>query len=156
MRINNLVFDYELRAAGLIALPFDWSPNGLGDLSQLDADTQAQVEAVFAAHDPTRSLPEPVPDNPTLGDWRVGLALWRRLEDVTSRVDALLKSDKPTEVVLGTIASERLNYSNNVLRAQLMQLKDVFGFTADEVDESLWRAERVRLGDLSGVWPLTA
>jgi hypothetical protein len=94
------------------------------------------------------------PDNPTLGDWRVGLTLWGRMDDVTNRVAGLVASTDANQQKLGRIASERLNYSNNVLRGQLLQLKDAFGFTAADVDESLYRAYRVSLGDLSGVWPL--
>ncbi|TXN43597.1 hypothetical protein [Methylobacterium sp. WL7] len=97
-----------------------------------------------------------VPDNPTLGDWRVGLMLWGRIDDVTAKVAALVSSSDPAKQRIGKVASERLNYSNNVLRAQLLQLKDAFGFTAADVDESLYRAQRVSLGDLSGVWPLPA
>jgi hypothetical protein len=111
---------------------------------QADADTAANAAA---------STP---PDNPTLGDWRVALTLWGRIDDVTGKVSALVSSDKPDQQKLGKIASERLNYSNNVLRAQLLQLKDAFGFSAAEIDESLYRARQVSLGDLSGMWPLPA
>lgn len=97
----------------------------------------------------------PVPDNPTLGDWRVGLTLWGRMDDVTAKVAALVASADPSQVMLGKIALERLEYSNNVLRAQLLQLKDAFGFSAADVDESLWRAHQVSTGDLSGKWPLS-
>lgn len=101
-------------------------------------------------------LPPPVapvaPDNPTLGDWRVALLLWGRLSDIQAKVSALKAAGNP----LGAVADERMNYSNNVLRGQLLQLKDVFGFTSAEVEESLWRASQVAQGDLSGVWPLPA
>ena len=116
---------------------------------------------------PLISTPPPVPapsapDNPTLGDWRVGLVLWtrkdasgntvNRLADVTAAVQALISAGNP----LGAVAQQRLEYSNNVRRAELLQLKDVFAFTTADVDESLYRAQRVSLGDLSGVWPLPA
>lgn len=104
--------------------------------------------------------PAPVPDNPTLGDWRVALLLWtrpdangspsNRLTDVMNRVFQL----DANGVAIAAVAKERLEYSNNVKRSELMQLKDAFGFTAEEVDESLYRAQQVSLGDLSGVWPL--
>lgn len=98
------------------------------------------------------------PDNSTLSDWRCGLALWKRpdgtlrLDEVTAKVAELVASGHP----LGRIARERLEYANNVTRAQLGQLAGLFGFTAAEIEESLWRAERVRQGDLSGTWPLPA
>lgn len=94
------------------------------------------------------------PDGGTLSDWRLALDLWGRLEDVTARVAALLASTKPEDVRLGKIARQRLEYANNVFRGDLLMLKDVAGFTVAEVDESLWRAERVRIGDLSGRWPV--
>ena len=97
----------------------------------------------------------PVPDGPTLSDWRVGLTLWGRIDDVTAKVAALVSASDPATVMLGKIARERLEYANNVFRAQLLQLKDVVGFTAADVDESLWRAHQVTLGDLSGTWPLS-
>lgn len=99
-------------------------------------------------------VPEPIPDGPTLSDWRVGLTLWGRIDDVTAKVAALVASSNPATVILGKIARERLEYANNVFRAQLLLLKDAVGFTAADVDESLWRAQRVTLGDLSGTWPL--
>lgn len=92
------------------------------------------------------------PDNPTNSDWRVGLVLWGRFAEVEAKVIAA----RDGGTVQGLIAWQRWEYANNVLRNELMQLMDVFGFTAGEVDESLWRADRVRQGDLSGVWPLQA
>ncbi len=122
-----------------------------GKLVPLTADDLAQRDK-----DAASPVPSGPPDNPTLGDWRVALTLWGRMDDVTSRVAALVASTDPAKQILGKIASERLNYSNNVLRAQLLQLKDAFGFTAADVDESLYRAHQVSIGDLSGVWPLPA
>ncbi len=43
----------------------------------------------------------------------------------------------------GAIAWQRWEYANNVYRADLMALKDSFGFTAADVDESLRRAAAV-------------
>jgi hypothetical protein len=96
-----------------------------------------------------------VPDNPTLGDWRVGLTLWGRMDDVTAKVAALVASSDASQAMLGKIATERLEYSNFVQRATLLSLKDALGFTTADVDESLWRAHQVSIGDLSGTWPLT-
>lgn len=146
----------ELEAAGLQGVPISVMPDAVEVASSVDAKTVQAVKAVVAAHDPAKIAPAAVPDNPTLGDWRVALTLWGRIDDVTAKVAALVSSDKPDQQRIGKIASERLNYSNNVLRSQLLQLKDAFGFTADDVDESLWRAQRVSVGDLSGTWPLPA
>ncbi|AWI87077.1 hypothetical protein C0214_01135 [Methylobacterium sp. DM1] len=105
----------------------------------------------------TPPLPAPtVPDAPTLSDWRVALTVWGRIDDVTKRVAALVASEDAEKAMLGRIARERLEYANTVQRAQLLQLKDAFGFSADEINESLWRADRVRQGDLSGKWPVPA
>ncbi|CAO4174972.1 hypothetical protein [Methylorubrum populi] len=98
------------------------------------------------------------PDHPSLSDWRVGLTLWRRpdgtlrIDELTAKVTALVENRHP----LGRIARERLEYANHVERVQLLQLAEALGFTEAEIEESLWRAERVRLGDLSGTWPLPA
>lgn len=98
------------------------------------------------------------PDAPTLSDWRVGLTLWKkpdgtlRIDEVTQKVADLVAAGQP----LGRIARERLEYANNVLRTELLQLADALGFVGGDVDESLWRADRVRQGDLSGTWPLAA
>ncbi|MCE4223387.1 hypothetical protein HCU64_06455 [Methylobacterium sp. C25] len=112
------------------------------------------VEAGSAAIAEFEAPAQPVPDNPTLSDWRVGLTLWGRIDDVTAKVNALVASSVPAQAMLGKVAKERLEYANNVLCAQLLQLKDAFGFTAADVDESLWRAAQVAKGDLSGQWPL--
>lgn len=115
-----------------------------------------QAEEWVEDGDPDLAPPSVVPDQPTLADWRVGLLLWQRLDDVTSRVAGLMASTKPAEAILGRIAQQQLEYSNNVTRARLVQIREAFGFSAAEVDESLWRADRVAQGDLSGVWPLPA
>lgn len=125
------------------------------ELTDLVAAGKARVEA-FQAPEPT------VPDNPALGDWRVALLLWimtagdgtkrSRLSDVMAAVDRAVDAGE----AVGSVARERLEYSNNVRRADLLALKDAFGFTAAEVDESLHRAHRVSLGDLSGAWPVAA
>ena len=100
--------------------------------------------------------PVSVPDSPTLSDWRVALTLWGRMDDVTAKAAALVTSSDPATAMTGKIVTERLEYANNVLRSQLLALKDALGFTAADVDESLWRAHQVSLGDLSGKWPLAA
>ncbi len=117
------------------------------ELKQRQADADAAANAAAAAGPP---------DNPTLGDWRVGLTLWGRIDDVTSKVADLVASSDLAKQKVGKVAQERLQYSNNVLRSQLLQLKDAFGFSEADVDESLYRAHQVAQGDLSGVWPLPA
>ncbi|GEP11441.1 hypothetical protein [Methylobacterium gnaphalii] len=146
-------------------------PDGQVSVTLLDGEELAHIEgpatleitprdglilwdALRALDVPIAAAPATVLDNPTLSDWRVALTLWGRIDDVTAKVNALVASTTPAEAMLGKVAKERLEYANNVLRAQLLQLKDVFGFSADEVDESLWRAAQVSKGDLSGQWPL--
>lgn len=148
-------FPFELVAAGIPLDGIGWDPAAGVILACPDA-VRAQVDAVLATHDSTKPPPATALDNPTLGDWRVALTLWGRMDDVTARVNALIAATDAVQRTLGKVAYERLNYSNNVLRSQLLQLKDAFGFTAADVDESLYRARQVSLGDLSGVWPLAA
>jgi len=56
-------FSDELKAAGLLGLPFSWGTDGV---IQFDSRmTQAQIDAVKAvydAHDPMAAGPVPVPD----------------------------------------------------------------------------------------------
>lgn len=158
-------FISELTAANLLGKPFSFGlgANGyvLMDSSMNPTDVQT-LWAVIQAHNPTKQPPVEPPDNPTLGDWRVGLALWAYtsntgttsnwLTQVTSVVEALKAGGNP----MGLVAEQRLEYSNNVSRATLLSIKDLFGFSTAQVDESLWRADRVSKGDLSGVWPLTS
>ncbi|MFD6316908.1 hypothetical protein [Methylorubrum thiocyanatum] len=110
------------------------------------AARDAQIAAFVGAPVP--------PDGGSLSDWRLAVDLWGRLDEVTSRVAALLSSDDPEAVRMGKVARQRLEYANYVYRADLMLLKDVCGFTAEEVDQSLWRATRIPLGDYSGRWPV--
>lgn len=178
MQISVTLSDFDATVFGLVAGdPTEWIKNAvearvLAKKQELaDGETArrrqagepalATLDALVAAAlkrlDEAGEAPEaPAPDSPTLSDWRVGLALWKgasgaaRLDEVTAKVAALEKAGNP----MGRIARERLEYANHVLRAQLVQLKGVFGFTEAEVEESLGRAERVRQGDLSGTWPL--
>jgi hypothetical protein len=120
---------------------------GEAPLGSIDALASAAMQRMSPAGEAAKPS---APDNPSLRDWRVGLMLWKRLDEVSDKVKALVDAGDP----MGGVARESLEYANTVQRAQLMQLRDVFGFTADEVEESLWRADRVRQGDLSGVWPV--
>lgn len=50
-------FPAELEAAHLLGLPFVWSVNGAFEFDpRMTAVQIASVEAVYAAHDPTKSL----------------------------------------------------------------------------------------------------
>lgn len=82
---------------------------------------------------------ETVPDGPTNSDWRVGLILWGRFDEVESAVVAARDSGD----VRGVIAWQRWEYANNVFRAELMSLRETFGFSEADVDESLRRAAGV-------------
>ncbi|MBB3905579.1 hypothetical protein GGR33_005119 [Methylobacterium brachythecii] len=96
------------------------------------------VGGVLSDYEPL-APPVVVPDNPTNSDWRVGLILWQRFAEAEAKVVAA----KDSGSVQGLIAWQRWEYANNVLRSELLQLKDVFGFAAADVDESLWRADRI-------------
>lgn len=130
-----------------------------GPLPPQAADLREVYDAMIArgvVPQPFEPPDQVVPDQPTLADWRVGLLLWQRLDEVGARVAGLIASTQPAERILGAIAHQQLEYSNNVSRARLTQIRAAFGFSEAEVDESLWRADRVARGDLSGVWPLPA
>lgn len=48
-------FSDELAAAGLLGLPFTWSPEGVIEFGEGVTDAQkADVEAIYATHDPTK------------------------------------------------------------------------------------------------------
>jgi len=148
--------DDEREAFGVYVVPEpDAAPEGQMETSRtLVSRSKRPVWSVSyqPAPDPK---PPTAPDNPTLGDWRVGLVLWKtpggnRRDEVLAKIKALLDAGHP----LGPVADERVNYSNNVLRADLLALKDAVGFSVEDIEESLWRAAQVQAGDLSGVWPL--
>lgn len=132
-------FAAEMEAAGLMGLPFAWDADGITYDDSLSPADRARVEAVLAAHDSDKPAPEIAPDSPTNSDWRVGLILWGRFAEVEAKV--IQARDAGT--VEGLIAWQRWEYANNVYRAELMTLKDAFGFTADDVEESLRRAAQV-------------
>lgn len=111
---------------------------------------ELDMHAVLAECARIEAMPPAPPDRPTLRDWRVALRLWGRLEEVMDSVSGFVKSGNP----LGGVALESFEFSNHVLRKELLALKDALGFSEAEVDESLWRADRVRQGDLSGKWPV--
>jgi hypothetical protein len=132
----------EIEAAGLAGKPFSWDAEGVTVGSEMAEDDVVTLMAVLLAHDPERPAPVPVPDRVTNADWRVGLLTWGeggRLDELRARVEAARDSGS----LEGRIAHERLEYANHVYRAELMQLKDAFGFSAADVDESLMRAAAV-------------
>lgn len=50
-------FPEELQAAGLLGLEFSWAADGSIFYSEAITETQQQaIEAVYAAHDPTKTL----------------------------------------------------------------------------------------------------
>lgn len=85
---------------------------------------------------PVEPQPEPVPESVTNSDWRVGLILWGRFAEVEAKVIAARDSG----TVEGQIVWQRWEYANDVFRAELMARREAFGFSAEEVDESLRRA----------------
>ncbi|MBE7249592.1 MAG: hypothetical protein INR63_32050 [Actinomycetospora chiangmaiensis] len=119
------------------------------DLAQFQADAAAVAAAALAG-----------PDCGSLAFWLTALDLWTRQDssgatvtrtaDVQAAVARMVAAGNP----LGKLAARQLEYANTVLRADLLKLAPAFGFTLAECDESLWRADRVRQGDLTGVWPL--
>jgi hypothetical protein len=141
--------------------PASTPPAGKVEVSRALVDDGGKPAWAVTYEDAPAPAAPTAPDNPTLGDWRVGLSLWigdgatsTRLDDVTASVASLTGSDNVQARAIGSVAHQRLEYSNNVLRAQLRQLAPAFGFSAAEVEESLWRAYRASLGDLRGMWPL--
>lgn len=54
-------FAAEIEAAGLMGLPFAWGPEGITYGADLSEDDHARIDAVLAAHDPSRPAPEAVP-----------------------------------------------------------------------------------------------
>ena len=89
--------------------------------------------------------PSTQPQQETLSDWRVGLVLLGRFDGVKAAVDAAAASGS----VQGKIARERFEYANHVFRHELQTLAPVMGFTLDDVDESLWKANNVSKGILA-------
>lgn len=84
--------------------------------------------------------PEPVvPDGATNSDWRVGLIMWGRFAEIEAKIIEARDSGTPE----GLIVWQRWEYANNVYRAELMGFREAFGFSAAEVDESLYRAAAV-------------
>lgn len=89
--------------------------------------------------------PAPTPESVTNSDWRVGLILWpgsdgkSRFDEVEAKVIAARESGT-TE---GKIVWQRWEYANDVYRTELMALHETFGFSTEEVDESLSRAAAV-------------
>lgn len=75
----------------------------------------------------------PIVERSALSDWRVALVHMGRLDEVL----ALVKAAKDSGSIEGRIAWERVEYANHVHRSELMQLAPIFGFSPDEVDESL-------------------
>lgn len=125
-----------------------------GEIAQIERETGrivagdetlagARLDSAWAGAEPVLSIgsgePEPVPDGPTLSDWRVALIQMGRFQDVKAAVEVARDSGS-TE---GLIAWERFEYANHVFRAELLRLAPVFGFSEAEIDESLRVAAQV-------------
>lgn len=93
----------------------------------------------FTLEDAPAPQPDPVPESVTNSDWRVALILWGRFAEVEAKVTAARDSG----TVEGLIVWQRWEYANDVFRAELLARREAFGFSAEEVDESLRRAEAV-------------
>ncbi len=86
--------------------------------------------------------PPPLPDGPTLSDWRVALLKMGRFNDVKASVIAARDGGS----VEGAIAWERFEYANNVYRRELVKLAPIMGFSEAEIDESLRQAAAIAGG----------
>lgn len=162
-------FRSELTAAGVGELPFVVQTMNVVFGASISPADRAKVMAVIQAHDPTKTLNAIAPDCQSLPWWRTALKLWTRTDStgaVVSRfsdIDLAIKalegatnSDGSPNTALqrqGILAREQFEYASSVVRDDLMKLAPAFGFSPSDVDESLWRADQVRQGDLSGVWP---
>jgi hypothetical protein len=75
----------------------------------------------------------PVPDRSTNASWRKAL---RRMGKF-AQVDAIVEAAKAGGTVEGEELYEEFHYANHVYRERLLELAPTFGFTLEEVDESL-------------------
>ncbi|WP_243368849.1 hypothetical protein [Microvirga solisilvae] len=75
----------------------------------------------------------PPPERASLSDWRIALHLMGRFFDVEAQVEGARASGS----IEGAIAWERFNRANHVYRSELLSLAEIYGFTPEEVDESL-------------------
>lgn len=119
------------------------------------------------------SIPVVPPDCLSLPWWRMALKIWMRTDaasgaqvarytDVDNAIKVLetaASADGSPDLArqrAGMLAREQFEYANSATRAQLQEIAPAFGFSLADCDESLWRADRVSKGDLTGVWPLAA
>lgn len=150
---NNVVVGYadsNILQPGMIAVPHNIYQDVVNRTNHVKYIGGALVD-----YTPPPVVNNTIPDNPTLGDWRVALALWPTkdahgndttwLALVNAEVQALVSSGHP----MGQVILQRLEFSNNVKRAELLQLMELFTFNQAMVDESLRRAYIVSLGDLN-------
>lgn len=152
-RTGAVLHDRVIREADGAFIPAD--PDNL--------DWQA-FEAWRETHEVGEPLVEPAPTPPDCGSlahWRTGLKIWlrngvRRYDDVDNAIRALETAPETGSQRAGLLAREQFEYANSVTRVELLRIAPLFGFSPPDVDQSLWRADRVSQGDLSGVWPLPA
>lgn len=153
--------DDERKAFGIYTIAEPEAPAGQVEVSRVLGGDDAPAWIVTYINPPAPAAPI-APDNPSLRLWRTGLKLWvmpdgsTRFASVEAAISALEGSTDPQAKVLGLIAREAWEYANTVDRVTLTGMMSAFGFSADEVEESLWRADRAGQGDFSGVWPLPA
>ena len=130
----------ELTAAGIVEIAEPPAPpEGKVIVPGPPVVEGEQVVRSYTLEDAPAPQPDPVPASVTNSDWRVALILWGRFAEVEAKV--IVARDSGT--VEGLIVWQRWEYANDVFRAELLARREAFGFTAEEVDESLRRAAAV-------------
>lgn len=107
-------FGDELKSAGLLGLPFSWSPEGAFNLSdkRLSAMQKTAIQAVYAAHDPTKTKPP----EPSVADRLV--ALESAVDAVDSKVTVV---DAKVDIVVAEQADIKATVEVNA--ADIEELK---------------------------------
>ena len=135
----DLASDAEKEEAEVYVVP-DPNPPPAGKVEasrDLVGEDRPRWEVTY--QDAPAPQPEPVPETATNSDWRVGLILWGRFAEVEAKVIAARDSGD----VQGLIVWQRWEYANDVYRSELMARREAFGFSEDEVDESMRRGAAV-------------
>lgn len=124
-------FSSELKAAGLLGLPFGWGDDGaLCFASEMTPSQIAAVESVYAAHDPDAPAPVEVPKAVTMRQARLALLQAGRLTAVNDAV-----ANMPGAA--GAAARIEWEYSQEVQRdkALVKSLAPVLGFDDQQLDQ---------------------
>jgi hypothetical protein len=122
-------FPVELKAAGLLGLPFVWgSDGGISFNAAMTPEQIAAVEAIYAAHDPELPLIE-VPNAVTMRQARLALLQAGMLTAVNDAVAAM-----PGDA--GAAARIEWEYSQEVQRdkALVLSLAPALGLTDAQLD----------------------